>query len=191
MTQYQGRNIDLKDRINKHLSKLTGEERDFYSSMTQSDFIGLKTVLADINNVLTFQATISAANWLCIFFRLDLKSTSDILDTVDQTKPNTGGFDIFINAPYKIIAEVKCIAPINNGGKFGAAQWNSILDDLYKLKNGKGRLVDTTQHYKFLFLLNLGERTDQAILQLLKISKGTSDNELRLNRIKSKNIFHW
>jgi hypothetical protein len=186
MTHYDGRNTDLKNRINKHLKKLTGQDIDFYSGMTQIDLIELKTVLADINNVLTFKTTISAANWLCNFFGLDTDTQKNILETVDKTKPNTKGFDIHVLEPYKVIAEVKCISPVNNGGKFGAAQWNSILDDFHKLKNGKGVLLDTSKYYKFLFLLDLGDRTDQAITQLLRISKGTSDKPLRANRHQIK-----
>ena len=188
MTHYDGRHTDLKNRINKHLKKLTKHDQDFdfYSAMTQNDLIELKTVLADINNVLTFKTTISAANWLCKFFNIDANSKTKILETVDKTKPNTKGFDILITEPYQIIAEVKCISPVNNGGKFGAAQWNSILDDFHKLKNGKGVLLDTSKYYKFLFLLDLGDRTDQAITQLLRISKGTSDKPLRANRHQIK-----
>ena len=40
MKQYQGRHLDLKSRINKHLQKLTGQEEiDFFSKMKQSDLI--------------------------------------------------------------------------------------------------------------------------------------------------------
>lgn len=179
---YNGRNNDLKNRINKHLKKLTGQDVDFYSKFKQEDLIKLKTVLSDINNVLTFKTTITATNWLSDFFKIDVKTRKDILKTIDETKPNTKGFDIYISEPFRIIAEVKCISPVNNGGKFGAAQWNSILDDFHKLKNGKGTLPDTSEYYKFVFLLDLGERTDQAINHLLKVSKGTSEVPLRANR---------
>ncbi len=181
-TQYNGRHNDLKNRINRHLKKLTGQNLDFYSKFKQDDLIELKTVLSDINNVLTFRTTISAANWLSDFFKFDTRTKDDILKTIDQIKPNTKGFDIHILTPFKIIAEVKCISPVNNGDKFGAAQWNSILDDFHKLKNGKGTLPDTSKYYKFVFLLDLGERTDQAINQLLRTSKGTTEIPLRANR---------
>lgn len=181
-TQYTGRHNDLKGKINKHLKKLTGQDLDFYSKFNLEDLIELKTVLADINNVLTFRTTITAVNWLTDFFEFETKTKEEILKTIDQIKPNTKGFDIDISEPFKIIAEVKCISPVNNGGKFGSAQWNSILDDFHKLKNGKGTLLDTSKHYKFVFLLDLGERTDQAITQLLKPSKGISETPLRANR---------
>ncbi len=181
-THYNGRNNDLKNRINSHLKKLTGQDLDFYSKFNQEDLIELKTVLADINNVLTFRTTITATNWLCAFFKFEIPRKEEILKTIDQIKPNTKGFDIDITEPIKIIAEVKCISPVNNGGKFGAAQWNSILDDFHKLKNGKGTLPDTSKYYKFVFLLDLGERTDQAINHLLRNSKGTSEMPMRANR---------
>ena len=186
MKQYEGRQKDLKKRVNNHLKKLTGQDLDFYSSLTQSDLIELKTVLADINNVLTFQTTIVAANWLCSLFKFDKATSKDILQQIDQTKPNTKGFDILIPEPFRIIAEVKCISPVNKGMKFGAAQWNSILDDFHKLKYGKGRIIDTSFYYKFLFLLDLGDRTDRAIEHLLQPSKGTSPKPLRTIRHQIK-----
>jgi hypothetical protein len=181
-TQYNGRKNDLKNRINSHLKKLTGQDLDFYSKFKQDDLIELKTVLADINNVLTFRTTISATKWLCSLFKIDTKTQKEILKTIDQIKPNTKGYDIQISNPINILAEVKCISPVNNGRKFGSAQWNSILDDFHKLKNGKGVFTDTSKYYKFVFLLDLGERTDQAINQLLRTSRGTSDIPLRTKR---------
>ena len=73
MKNYEGRNIDLKRRINCHLTKLTGVEEEYFSKMTNSDLIELKTMLADIHNVLTFKMTIAAAHWLCYFFHISLK----------------------------------------------------------------------------------------------------------------------
>ena len=188
MKNYDGRKADLKNRINSHLKKLSRQDSDFdfYSMMTQSDLIELKTVLADVNNVLTFKLTLTSAIWLCDFFDIDEYTKKNILETIDQIKPNTKGFDIHFPESYKVLAEVKCISPVNNGGKFGAAQWNSILDDFHKLKNGKGNLLDTSEYYKFVFLIDLGDRTDQAITQLLKTSKGTSDKPIRANRHEVK-----
>lgn len=184
---YIGRHNDLKNRINTHLTKLTGQDKDYFSMLDQSDLLDLKTVLADVNNLLTLNMTICAAEWICNFFQLDNSYKQAVLAKVDDTKPNTNGFDInVITHTQKIIAEVKCIAPINKGDKYGAAQWNSILDDASKLKNGKGALSDTSVCFKFIFLVDLGERTNQAITKLLRQSKGTSDKPLRANRHKVK-----
>jgi len=181
MNQYEGRQADLQMRINKHLVKLTGSDIDFYSKLTQNDLVELKTVLSDIHNVLTLQLTIFAVNWLCDFFKIDSPSKSLLLDSVNRTKPNAKGYDIQLMHPYKIIAEVKCISPVNNGSRFGAAQSDSILDDLNKLKKGK-RDFDPSDYYKFLFITELGNRTIKAINQLLKPSKGTSPVALKVSR---------
>ena len=186
MKNYDGRNINLKNRINEHLKKLTNIDYDFYSNMSQEVIIGLKSVLSDINNVLTFKLTITSTIWLCNFFEVDEQTRQNILKTIDDTKPNTKGFDIHFPKPFKIIAEVKCISPVNEGGKFGAAQWNSILDDFHKLKSGKGKLLDTSQYYKFLFLIDLGERTDQAVTHLLRTSKAISERPIRVSRHQIK-----
>ncbi len=52
-------------------------------------------------------------------------------------KPNTNGYDIELVDRLKIVSEIRCIIPINNGSYYGAAQRNSILDDALKLMKGK------------------------------------------------------
>lgn len=187
MKNYEGRNIDLKNKINHHLSKLTRIEADYYSKLNQRDLIELKNVLADINNVLTFKMTISATNWICDYFELSELERAEILKKVDETKPNTNGFDIHINNKYKIVAEVKCISPVNNGEKYGAAQRASILEDFQKLQNGKPSVSDTTEYYKFMFLINLGNRTDKALDNLLKQTNLRVETKVRKNRNEVKN----
>ena len=49
---------------------------------------------------------------------------------------------------------MKCISPVNEGSIFGVAQHDSIMNDVEKLVNGKGNLLDTTDYFKFLFLIN-------------------------------------
>ena len=140
MTKYQGRHKDLRNRLNNHLKKLTGLDKDFYETLSQDDLLELKSAVVDINNVLTLKMTDAATKWLCKFFHLNEISYKNLLVKVDVTKPNSNGFDIQLDDEKKIIAEVKCIVPINNGEKYGAAQWNSILDDAIKLQNGKRSL---------------------------------------------------
>lgn len=188
MKNYQGRQTELKNRINKHLGKLTGNDIDFFSSMEQSDLMELKTVLADINNVLTLKMTIAAANWICEYFNFDHVVKTRILENVDSAKPNSKGFDIHINEHHKILAEVKCVSPINNGEVFGVAQHDSILNDVYKLIYGKDTFTDTREFLKFLFLIDLGERTDRAIVQLIKETKGTSEIANKFNALKKEII---
>lgn len=183
MTNYEGRQKDLKTKLNRHLSKLTGQEKDYYQALSQEDLAELKTVLSDINNVFTLKLTLVATEWICESFGLSNALKTEILKEIDAVKPNTNGFDILINElDLKIVAEVKCIFPSSNGNKYLAAQRNSILDDVIKLMNGKKQLPDTSKFYKFLFLINVGEKTDFALETLLKPSKGRSDDTIRKNR---------
>ncbi|MBS1669550.1 MAG: hypothetical protein JST58_19415 [Bacteroidetes bacterium] len=189
MAHYEGRIRDLKNRVNQHLKKLTGQEIDYFSKMKQGDLVELKTVLADINNVLTLQMTFAAAKWISKYFSIDQTVENKILQKVDNTKPNTKGFDIHITEPYRIIAEVKCISPVNDGGIFGTAQHDSIMNDFHNLFHGKGNLLDTTNYFKFLFLIDLGDRTDQAITKLIKVTKGTTPIANKFNYLKKDKIF--
>lgn len=183
---YQGRLKELSERLNKHLSKITGYNKDYFSNLKQEDLIELKTIVSNINNVLTLKATLSATEWICKFFGINDKYKNDIIQTIDETKSNANGYDINITTPQKIISEVKCTVPINDGNKYGSAQMSSILEDAIKLKKGKRSLPNTSEYIKLLFLLDLGKKTDEAISQMLKISTGSSDKSSSAERHKIK-----
>src|SRR2546430_1835494 len=110
MREYEGRHSDLKNRINSHLKKLTGQDIDFFSKLKQNDLIELKTVLADINNVLTFKMTIASGKWLSKYFNFEKNVAKATMASIDKIKPNSKGYDIHITTPFKIIAEVKCMS---------------------------------------------------------------------------------
>ena len=74
MDTYIGRYNSLKKRLNNHLKKLTGIEKDYFSDLNQNDLLELKSVLYDINNVLTLKVTLSAADWICDFFKVSSNS---------------------------------------------------------------------------------------------------------------------
>jgi len=185
MKNYEGRQQDLGRKLNNHLTKLTGQSDDYYSKLSQEDLAELKSVLSDINNVFTLRLTLTATEWLCKTFNIDEKTKSQIIKEIDSVKPNTNGFDIKPDKQ-KIVAEIKCVFPSNNKDKFLAAQRNGILDDAIKLINGKKQLSDTSGYYKFLFVINVGQRTNDAVQTLLKPSTGTSDNPIRKGRHEIK-----
>lgn len=192
MKQYEGRYISLANRLNSHLFKLTQIKKNYCSLLNGDDLLELKFALSDINNMLTLKMSISAINWLSKYFKVSVTEKAIILDKVDQMKPNQNGFDIMITCPYKIIGEVKCILPVRNGVRFGAAQKNAILADVKKLKLGTSRTPDTKDFFKFLFLIDLGYRTDQAILALLKVEKTRVVNEIRKMRNEMRpHILVW
>ncbi|WP_296144785.1 hypothetical protein [uncultured Flavobacterium sp.] len=182
MKNFIGRNAELKEKVNKHLQKLTHTETDFYTALKQEDILELKTVLSDINNLLTFKLTLAAGNWLSEFFSLNLKQKELVLDKIDRTKPNEQGYDILIYEPIKLIAEVKCNSPVKEGAKFGAMQSKKLLEDAQKLLYGKKQLPNTDDFLKFLFVIDLGNRSHEAVVELVRMTKIRVENEERLNR---------
>lgn len=182
MKKILGRNNELKNKLNKHLCKLTGRELDFYSQLKNDDILELKTVLSDIHNLLTLKLTFEAANWICDYFKITNDERLKIIKKIDETKPNEQGFDILLQYPIKLIGEVKCTSPINKGSKFGVAQRNSILHDIQKLKKGKRQLLDTSDFFKFMFIIDLGDRSSKAIIDLLRKTNIRVETQIRLDR---------
>lgn len=181
MAKYQ-RTEDLSRKLNKFLTGLTGKNEDFYSRMSPDEIIELKAALANINNILTLKTTAAFANWLSNSIHLTPSEHKLLTDQVEETKPNTNGYDIELPDKH-IIAEIKSIVPINNGNYYGAAQRNSILDDARKLVIGKRRISDTKSYLKFIGILDLGERTDQAIVKLMTPAKNIrTDEGFRIER---------
>lgn len=80
---------------------------------------------------------------------------------------------------------------MNLGTKFGAAQRNSIIKDFNNLKKGKFPQLDTTNFYKFLFLIDLGNRSYDAMKALMKESKirVSTPERIQRNEIR-KHIIH-
>lgn len=179
---YNRTNI-LKGKINVFLKDLTGNKRDYLDSLDQSQLIAFKSALSDINNVLTLKLSLAAIQWMQSFFSINQSETETLRQVIDATKPNTNGFDIEINGKQKIVAEIKCIVPINNGSGYGAAQRNGILDDANKLIAGKRKTPDTSAYIKIIGLLDLGEKSDEAIRKLSIPAKNIRTKmQIRLDR---------
>jgi hypothetical protein len=171
------------DNLNKYLLNLTGYKKDYFNYISNDQFIELKQLLSDINNILTLKTTEAFVKWLSIYSKFTKSETEEIIKTINEIKPNTNGYDIEISNKYKIIAEIKCIIPINNGNYYGAAQRNSILDDANKLINGKRTIKDTRSFIKFLGLIDLGDKTNTAISKIMEPAKNIRTKQtIRLER---------
>jgi len=166
-TEIYNRTENLRERINDFLGRINKKKADYFGELTSDDLIEFKMALSDINNVLTLKTTLNFTTWLTKYFNVSNDKQIEILKTIDETKPNTNGYDIEL-PDEKIIAEIKCIVPINGGNYYGAAQRNSILDDAIKLKSGKRNIKDTKDFIKIIGLIDLGQRTDIAIEKLCK-----------------------
>lgn len=88
---------------------------------------------------------------------------------VKKSKPNDNGYDIQLDTGMKILAEVKCNRPINNGEKFGSAQRNGITKDLEGLLEGKNRVkINVNDYHKFLVLYDSGNAVKNATSHYLQ-----------------------
>ncbi len=177
------RKRDLEKKMNNFLSKITNVEKDYMKNFSQNDLLELKSALSDINNILTLETTRAFVNWLNQLYSFSDSELKEIIHSVETTKPNTNGFDIEITKPNKkILTEIKCIVPINNSDKFGVAQKNAILDDALKLINGKKNLKNTESYHKFIGLIDIDNKTDNAIHSLIKPVQTITKNQQQIAR---------
>jgi hypothetical protein len=162
----------LKFEFNNFMiSRLKLEIKDYYDSLTTKDFIELKVILSNINNIITLKLTLKFVDFLTSLFKFSAESKENIINSIQNINPNSNGFDVEIENPVKIVAEVKGNFPINNGISFGAAQKTGIIKDLHSLKNGKSKSSANTQEfYKFLVLPD-AETTRKAANNLLNSLK--------------------
>jgi len=182
MKNYNSRNEELKIKFNSHFQRMTGDAIDYYSALKDEDILELKTVLSDINNLLTYKLTLVAGDWIGQYFKFNADDQKELLEKIDSSKPNAQGYDIVIEKPVKIIAEVKCNVPVRGGSKYGSAQTVSLIKDVQKLLNGKRQKLDTSEYLKFLFVINIGDRSDGAMTKLIRKTKVRKETEERLQR---------
>ncbi|MEC1526060.1 hypothetical protein P9D43_29135, partial [Neobacillus niacini] len=132
---------ELKNRFNQFImSKVTGENKDYYSKLTIEDFVDIKNTLSDINNIITYKTTISFMDWLRDHFSYVNENYEIYLEDLLKVKPSVNGYDIMVTGKVNIVAEIKCNKPINNGFKFGSAQKNGIIKDIQGLLEGKTKV---------------------------------------------------
>ncbi|WNF35224.1 hypothetical protein RJD24_12180 [Bacillaceae bacterium IKA-2] len=171
MNQKYNREDELKERFNQFIStKVTGENKDYYSELSVEDFLDIKTTLSDINNIITYKTTIRFMDWLSEHFPYVKDNYHVYLEKVLGAKPSGNGYDIMVTGEIIILAEIKCNKPINNGFKFGSAQKNGIIKDIQGLLEGKSKVksIDPREAYKFLVVYDFGEHTLKATEHLIK-----------------------
>ncbi len=182
--KHYDRGATLTAELNDVLKRISGHKKDF--KFTTDHLMQLKRVVAATNGLLTYRTTVLAMKWLRKHFSLTPSEYLEIMTKIKKTTPYTNGFDILI-PKHKIVAEVKCYLPINDGEVFGAAQVNGILDDAIKLQEGKKALADTREFHKFIFISKVPRKTENAINLMLKDWNMTSKTPVRVSRHKIKN----
>jgi hypothetical protein len=174
------REDSLRRRLNAFLSRnFDLPEHDYYAKLDADAFIGLKSVLADINNILTLRVSLAFVEWVAARLRLDTQAKLELKTMVLEAKPNANGFDVWLGHPIAFVGEVKCNVPINKGSIYGAAQRHGIEKDVTALLQGKRKAsINPKSCLKFLAFLDRPE------------IKSANEHLLRVSRIcKDKLVF--
>ena len=96
----------LRRSFNDFWSSIFGKPDDYYSYMNNSDFDTLKTVLANINGIITYNSTLAMVDFIAELFSLPTDEKNQILNKTKNTNPYANGFDIIHAGTVKVVAEV-------------------------------------------------------------------------------------
>jgi hypothetical protein len=166
----------LRSRLNAFLSRSFDlPDNDYYARLDIESFLGLKSVLADINNILTLRVSLAFVAWVSARLNLNAQATHELQTTILASKPNANGFDVWLDHPVAFVGEVKCNVPINNGSIYGAQQRHGIEKDMTSLLEGKRKAtIDPKSCLKFLAFLDRPEirQANQHLLGVSRICRG-------------------
>lgn len=188
-TEIYKRSTELLDKYTTFIQSINQE--NLQENITVQNLFSLKSVLSNINNVLTLLATLAIARKIIEIFNIGNKQKEDIFFNIENKKANSNGFDIQIDAPRKILVEVKCNALIHEQ-KLGKAQINSILEDARKLRKESLRhrkiKIETSEYLKIIGIVNSSTKFyEKVVTQIIKEVKCKENtNPERQERLKVK-----
>ncbi len=162
MSENYRRENQLRESLNNFLKReFELPQLDYYARMDLGGFLQLKSILSDINNILTLRVTLAFAKWVAKHLSLDESARQQMIAQIQETKPSANGYDIEVSEPVKLIAEVKCNIPINGGRVYGSAQKDGIAKDIKALIHGKTKSsISPTEYLKFMVFLDMSEIRD-------------------------------
>ena len=190
------RKDDLSSAFNDFWRKALNSKEDYYSKLTLKEFVHLKKAITNINNIITMLVTESFVKRLHKDGVISTPQQSEMLEQLFETHANTNGFDVEYSAgQMKIVAEVKCNIPVNETS-FGAAQENSIMEDVDHLFHSKKKSdltsEDIQDYYKFMVFLEVKKvrvSTQKLIRKLTK--KGLNVTEYTPKTKLQKDIVYF
>ena len=125
-----------------------------------SDLIQLKNILSSVNSVITKATEIAFVRRLHQLGIITEQVAQDVISEIKLKSSGANGYDVEINTPVGIAAEIKCNIPVNSD-RFGAAQRNAIVKDIKALSNPelKSKYHNTLSNpfLKFMVLLQTNE----------------------------------
>lgn len=184
----------LRSEFNEFWSDIFSIRDDYYSKIPTEKLLKLKIAVSNINNILTYKATISLALVINDSLKISDYESEEIIRNISNTNSNANGYDIEFNGSKPYIAEVKCNIPINNSDKFGSKQLEGITNDIKALLNGKSksRIEDTSNYYKFIGIYKFNTKTVIAVNNLIsnlsynlrnKVQIWNSETQLDKNKV--------
>ena len=190
------RKDDLSSAFNSFWQEALNSKEDYYSKLTLKEFVHLKKAITNINNIITMLVTEGFVKTLHKDGVISTSQQSEMLEQLFETHANTNGFDVEYSAgQMKIVAEVKCNIPVNETS-FGAAQENSIMEDVDHLFHSKKKSdltsEDIQDYYKFMVFLdveNVRVSTQKLIRKLTK--KGLNVTEYTPKTKLQKDIVYF
>lgn len=190
------RKDDLSSAFNSFWQEALNSKEDYYSKLTLKEFVNLKKAITNINNIITMLVTESFVKTLHKDGVISTPQQSEMLEQLFETHANTNGFDVEYSAgQMKIVAEVKCNIPVNETS-FGAAQENSIMEDVDHLFHSKKKSdltsEDIQDYYKFMVFLDVEKvrvSTQKLIRKLTK--KGLNVTEYTPKTKLQKDIVYF
>ena len=190
------RKDNLSSAFNSFWQEALNSKEDYYSKLTLKEFVNLKKAITNINNIITMLVTESFVTTLHDDGVISTPQQSEMLEQLFETHANTNGFDVEYSAgQMKIVAEVKCNIPVNETS-FGAAQENSIMEDVDHLFHSKKKSnltsEDIQDYYKFMVFLdveNVRVSTQKLIRKLTK--KGLNVTEYTPKTKLQKDIVYF
>jgi hypothetical protein len=132
---------------------------DNINEISTEQFVFLKTVLSNINNIVTLKVTNLFIDKLYTDRFILEGQKGKMMANVNGTRANANGYDVVYTAKnnneINILAEVKCNIPVE-GGNFGANQKKGIKEDIKGLLNGKNKqpINGLKNYFKFMVLMD-------------------------------------
>lgn len=160
----------MEKEVLSRANRLFKEYRKFIKSLDKDNIeenitidklVCLKSVLSNVNNIMTLIATWAVAEKLVKALDMSDQDKTELFRRIDEQSSNANGFDVVIESPRKVLVEVKCNVPVH-GTKFGAAQLRAILSDVEKLRLDKSAnhkkvckdFQDTKEYVKIVAIVN-------------------------------------